>query len=549
MRRGKGFLALLIVSLLLSSHAVHGKESISYRKIVHGEYVYDSVWADLNDRKVKVTIQLPEGFPLQSAPFSSFLHSSHPAAAIAGTYFNPVSKVPISSIVVFGEPICMGKMGTAMCLTRDNGITFERLNPGSVKAWDNYETVLAAGPTLLRDGEIDIQPGLEKFKDRDILGSARRCAVGWRSDGFLILLASRRQVSLEELASAFKSLGCRDAMNLDGGNSVALWCKGTYYAKPGRYLTNVLALYDSPDEYGALKKASAVSFSRAGKNFRQKGKNFLAMLDFRVAVAADPLNTGYYQDLAETYEAMGWDIWASWATSRIAGIYDARGLKDKARHYYQKALALSIHNADAHKWMASYYRSSGDSEKCKVEEKRLCGCLFLRAALLEDPSGSQEASQGSLSSWTREKSGQFVESRLGMKMKTPDHWGVACSRFSFTVFQHEDSSRPLFLSVEAVRSDEFGGLQRTIEFARKKRGAPSKTLSTSKISGFLAFQELYGNLNIGGRPWALETAYIRKSGWIVLVTLGGPMEELPQIEKNYSMVINSITLKTGTSSP
>jgi exopolysaccharide biosynthesis protein len=37
-----------------------------------------------------------------------------------------------------------------------------------------------------------------------------------------------------------KKLGCKDAMNLDGGASTYLNCNGKQIASPGRLLTNML---------------------------------------------------------------------------------------------------------------------------------------------------------------------------------------------------------------------------------------------------------------------------------------------------------------------
>ena len=39
-----------------------------------------------------------------------------------------------------------------------------------------------------------------------------------------------------------QALGARDAMNLDGGGSVAMWFGGGYVAGPGRQLPNAILL-------------------------------------------------------------------------------------------------------------------------------------------------------------------------------------------------------------------------------------------------------------------------------------------------------------------
>ena len=39
-----------------------------------------------------------------------------------------------------------------------------------------------------------------------------------------------------------QALGARDAMNLDGGGSIAMWIGGNYILGPGRQLPNAILL-------------------------------------------------------------------------------------------------------------------------------------------------------------------------------------------------------------------------------------------------------------------------------------------------------------------
>ncbi|MBR5586937.1 MAG: phosphodiester glycosidase family protein [Clostridia bacterium] len=84
--------------------------------------------------------------------------------------------------------------------------------------WENVKLGMGAlGGMLLSDGKIN--PNLEK-------GAAPRTALGVTEDGNIILYTiDGRQldysygVQLKTLASRMKELGCRDAINLDGGGS------------------------------------------------------------------------------------------------------------------------------------------------------------------------------------------------------------------------------------------------------------------------------------------------------------------------------------------
>ena len=95
----------------------------------------------------------------------------------------------------------------------------------------HQEDIMTAGPLLLLDGS---------FYKSSIYGGGfgnsrhPRSAVGIKKDGTVVLVAvDGRQkglaegMSLTELAYTMKWLGCKDALNLDGGGSTTLYVKGT----------------------------------------------------------------------------------------------------------------------------------------------------------------------------------------------------------------------------------------------------------------------------------------------------------------------------------
>jgi exopolysaccharide biosynthesis protein len=60
-----------------------------------------------------------------------------------------------------------------------------------------------------------------------------RAAVGWNDEFYFLVQVDGRQkgvaagMTLAELASYLVRLGCKEAMNLDGGGSATLWYAGT----------------------------------------------------------------------------------------------------------------------------------------------------------------------------------------------------------------------------------------------------------------------------------------------------------------------------------
>ena len=105
--------------------------------------------------------------------------------------------------------------------------------------WQNVREAVGCGPMLVRDGQICLDPTSEGFSSAKILtASGQRSAVGITSDRKLLLVTCGGTV--RQLASVMKALGCRDAMNLDGGASSCLYANGKYLTSPGRNISNAL---------------------------------------------------------------------------------------------------------------------------------------------------------------------------------------------------------------------------------------------------------------------------------------------------------------------
>ncbi|MCS7193111.1 MAG: phosphodiester glycosidase family protein, partial [Armatimonadetes bacterium] len=95
-------------------------------------------------------------------------------------------------------------------------------------------------PRLLTDGRITVYPKAEGFRDKRLFRPARRSAVGTTKHGKIVFAVIVTPVTLTKAAKIMRSLGCVDAMNLDGGGSSALYCSGKFFVKPNRKLSTVL---------------------------------------------------------------------------------------------------------------------------------------------------------------------------------------------------------------------------------------------------------------------------------------------------------------------
>lgn len=105
--------------------------------------------------------------------------------------------------------------------------------------WSQVITAVGAGPRLLTDGEITVNPKGEGFTQaKIIIGGGARSAIGVKADGTILLVTT--QATIKQLAEIMKKLGAYNAMCLDGGASSGLWLQGKYLTKPGRLLSNAL---------------------------------------------------------------------------------------------------------------------------------------------------------------------------------------------------------------------------------------------------------------------------------------------------------------------
>ncbi|MBP0018462.1 MAG: phosphodiester glycosidase family protein [Cyanobacteria bacterium SBLK] len=95
----------------------------------------------------------------------------------------------------------------------------------------NYPQIIGAGPLLLQNGRIALNPSDEKFSNAFNGQAASRSLIGTTRQGTLVIAAihSRpggRGPTLNELARLAQRLGMVDALNLDGGSSTSLYLGG-----------------------------------------------------------------------------------------------------------------------------------------------------------------------------------------------------------------------------------------------------------------------------------------------------------------------------------
>jgi exopolysaccharide biosynthesis protein len=102
-----------------------------------------------------------------------------------------------------------------------------------LKKW-KMQTAVGGGPVLLQNGEIKITNNEElKFAGKAIEDKHPRTAMGYTWNNKLIILVIEGRntgiaegATLTQMAQILKDLGCREALNLDGGGSSCMLVNG-----------------------------------------------------------------------------------------------------------------------------------------------------------------------------------------------------------------------------------------------------------------------------------------------------------------------------------
>ena len=116
------------------------------------------------------------------------------------------------------------------------GAPYVEMELGLSPKWENVKHIVSGGPYLVKNGNVYVDVSEERLQA--IGGRNPRSAIGYTKDNDLIIVAvdgregSSVGLTLYELASLMKSLGCVNAINLDGGGSTVMYVNGEIVNKP-----------------------------------------------------------------------------------------------------------------------------------------------------------------------------------------------------------------------------------------------------------------------------------------------------------------------------
>lgn len=208
------------------------------------------VIVDLLESRVSFGVGIADGQVGSVSKLNEMAEQEGAAIAMNGTFFNAYTdsemKSPYGYIVDDGVMVktAPGERRTVLVFDHNDNIAIEsadeflqRFQNGEIKG------ALQAGPQLLTDGQIIVNPQEEGFRDPKILTSAgARSAVGLTADHKLILLTTGG-ATIPQLAEIMRQAGAIQAMNMDGGASSGLYLQGKYITTPGREISNSFLVF------------------------------------------------------------------------------------------------------------------------------------------------------------------------------------------------------------------------------------------------------------------------------------------------------------------
>ncbi|MFX3633042.1 MAG: phosphodiester glycosidase family protein [Candidatus Pristimantibacillus sp.] len=133
------------------------------------------------------------------------------------------------------------KVGTLV----DYKITYTNA-AGQEIPWSDVHTAIEAGPRLVKDGKLAVDPAKEGFSSAKILtDGGARSGIAIKKDG-TIILATVPGATIKQWGYIMLGLGAYQAMNLDGGASSGLFVKGKNVTTPSRQISNALLFSNNP---------------------------------------------------------------------------------------------------------------------------------------------------------------------------------------------------------------------------------------------------------------------------------------------------------------
>ncbi len=239
-------------------------------KNVHTDQLFDSRQhinvLEINTKKHRLGLVYSADSLIRT---SEMARTSHAVAAVNAGFFDTKNGGSVTFLKVNGKVINTTRpklveekselLRGALVFGPGRKVRIEAAWADSVYFSKKYRTVLLTGPMLIENGQAVALADRPFDQNRH----PRSCACITEDSNLLLLTVDGRTdqsqgMSLPELTTLLRSLGCRNAVNLDGGGSTTMWIAG----KPENGIVNMPCDNKLFDAMGERRVANAVVVKR-----------------------------------------------------------------------------------------------------------------------------------------------------------------------------------------------------------------------------------------------------------------------------------------------
>lgn len=211
---------------------------VAHLNFVSGKARYHAIVVDMASANVAVKTVMAKG----GRSAWGMIGKDQPLAAITGTFFAPRQAIPVADVLVDGKLMAVGDRGSALGIDYLGVVNIFDQQFKSPVAWKSYQYGMRGAVRVVSNGKVNPNPKAQKFRDRGIWGRAARTGIGMTKQGKLVLIATKKSVTLSELGRAMVACGVKNGISMDGGSSTCLYYNGKMIVSPRRRLTNLLVI-------------------------------------------------------------------------------------------------------------------------------------------------------------------------------------------------------------------------------------------------------------------------------------------------------------------
>ena len=200
------------------------------------------VTIDVKDSRIKHEAVLANDRLHSNESFSNMINRKKPIAAINGNFFDAYKSLETYGMIVRDYEIFnKGQSKFSFYLDDKNNPYMESIG-GYGSDMTKVKTSISGDPLLVQNGRNVAMENAKGMESKISTIRAQRSAIGITNDKKVVMVTVNG-VNVKELAQIMINLNCKDAINLDGGASSALYYNGRYITKPGRKLNNTIMFF------------------------------------------------------------------------------------------------------------------------------------------------------------------------------------------------------------------------------------------------------------------------------------------------------------------